>query len=259
MTAAPPAVFDSIAASYDDLWTCKPAGVLQRQAVWRQVDPLIERGHRVLDLGCGTGEDAVHFAGLGASVLALDVSSGMVARAREKGANAHVMRAEDVGKMQGAFGLISFDLILANFGVLNCVRDLSHLREPLSRLVRPNGHLAICLMGRFCLWESGYYGFQGKFRKAARRWFGETKASLGLKVFYPLVRQVRDALSPDFDLCTDTGIGVCVPPSFVPALPAGLLRTFGRIDQRIAGMVAARIVADHRLLVFQRRQARREV
>jgi len=255
MSATPLAAFDSIAASYDDQWTCTTAGVLQREAVWRRVDPLIERGHRVLDLGCGTGEDAVHFARLGASVLALDISSGMVARAREKGANAHVMRAEDVGKMQGAFGPISFDFILANFGVLNCVRDLSRLREPLSRLVRPNGHLAICLMGRFCLWESGYYWFQRKFRKAARRWFGETQASLGLKVYYPLVRQVRDALTPDFDLCTDTGIGVCVPPSFVPALPDGLLRAFGRIDQRIAGAKVARVVADHRLLVFRRRQA----
>ncbi len=254
MSAAPLAAFDSIAASYDERWTCTLAGVLQRQAVWRRVDPLIERGHRVLDLGCGTGEDARHFAALGASVLALDISSGMVSRARGKGINAHLMRAEDIGLMQG-----DFDMVLSNFGVLNCVRDLSRLRKPLSRLVRPNGHLAICLMGRFCLWESGYYGFQGKFRKAARRWFGETKASLGLKVYYPLVRQVRDALSPDFDLCTDTGIGLCVPPSFVPALPAGLLRAFDRIDQLIAGMGVARVVADHRLLVFERRQARREV
>ena len=247
MNATPLAAFDSIAASYDERWTYTGAGMLQRKAVWRQLDPIIQPGDRVLDLGCGTGEDALHFTKRDASVLAVDASSEMVAHARAKGVNAHVLRVEELARLGG-----TRDLVLSNFGVLNCVRNLAGLREPLACILRPNGFLAICLMGRFCLWEFCYYALRGQFRKAARRWSGATNASRGLRIYYPRVRQVCDALSPRFELCSDTGIGICVPPSFVPALPGGLLNTFGRIDQHIAANKIARITADHRLLVFRR-------
>lgn len=247
MNADPRAAFDSLAACYDARWTSTPAGTLQREAVWRHVDPLIERGDRVLDLGCGTGEDARHLTDLGASVTAVDSSPQMVLRAKGKGVEAQVMRAEEMGKLQGAY-----DLILSNFGVLNCVGNLSHLRAPLDEAMRPGGHLAICLMGRFCLWETAYYLACGKWEKAVRRWFGEATASLGLRVYYPMVREVLQALTPAFELLEDAGIGMCVPPSFVPPLASGFVRELGRIDRRCeTGLL--RIVADHRLLVFRRK------
>lgn len=40
----------------------------------------------VLDLGCGTGENALHLAGLGRKVLGIDASPTAIARAREKAA-----------------------------------------------------------------------------------------------------------------------------------------------------------------------------
>jgi ubiquinone/menaquinone biosynthesis C-methylase UbiE len=55
------AAFDRIAARYDEFWTCSPVGRLQREAVWRRLDKLFNDGDALLDLGCGTGEDAVHF------------------------------------------------------------------------------------------------------------------------------------------------------------------------------------------------------
>ena len=39
MTSAA-APFDAIAARYDELWTNTGAGRLQREAVWRKIDPL---------------------------------------------------------------------------------------------------------------------------------------------------------------------------------------------------------------------------
>jgi ubiquinone/menaquinone biosynthesis C-methylase UbiE len=247
VSASAGTAFDFLAAAYDERWTNAPAGRLQRQAVWQHVDPLIERGHRVLDIGCGTGEDALHYLNLGAAVSALDASSEMVARARDKGVNAHVLQVEDIARLCG-----TYDAMLSNFGVLNCVRDLSSLREPSARLLRTGGHWAICLMGRFCLWEFGYYSLRGQFSKATRRWLGTTTASLGLRVYYPLVRQVRDALRPHFELRLDAGIGLCVPPSFVPELPAGLLNGLDCIDRRIAANRFFRGAADHRLLVFRK-------
>jgi ubiquinone/menaquinone biosynthesis C-methylase UbiE len=241
------AYFDQVATRYDTVWTNSPVGRLQREAVWRHIDPLTRRGDRVLDIGCGTGEDALHLAQLGAQVLAVDVSSEMVRVARGKGVNARVLPIEGIQALA-----VAFDLVLSNFGGLNCVRDLSEIRQTLARLVRPEGRLAICLMGRFCLRESAHYAVRGQFRKAARRWQGETVTSSSLRVSYLTSKQVQRALSPGFDLVADVGVGVFVPPSFVEGTPARLIKALAKLDARMESSRIVRAIGDHRLFVFRR-------
>lgn len=239
--------FDTLAARYDEVWTNSDAGRLQRDAVWRQVDPLVRRGDHILDLGCGTGEDAVHFEALGGQVLALDVSPEMVRISRDKGVNARVAPIEGIHNFA-----VAFDLILSNFGGFNCLGDLATLGKTLERLVRPRGFLAICLMNRFCLWESAYYAVRGSFQKAVRRWSGAATTSAGLNLFYPSSKQVRLALTPGFELVTDVGVGVLVPPSFVGPVPHRLLNTLASVDAHIEGSRLGRMIGDHRLLIFRR-------
>jgi SAM-dependent methyltransferase len=244
---SPAAYFDRLAPRYDQAWSNAPAGRLQREAVWRHLDPLVAFADRILDLGCGTGEDAVHLSGLGAHVSAIDTSAEMVRAACAKGVNARQLRIEDTGGISGVY-----DLIFSNFGALNCVDDLATLRGPLARLLRPGGRLAICLMNRFCLWESVYYAMRAQFGKASRRWRGASVTSSGLRVYYPSLRTIKRAFAPSFRFVSATGIGVCVPPSFVEGLPAGLLNGLGSIDARIGPARIARAIGDHRLLVFVR-------
>ena len=72
------AAFDRVAPRYDELWTNTDVGRLQREAVWRHIDPLFRAGSRIVDLGCGTGADAVHLSGAGVHVSAFDASREMV-------------------------------------------------------------------------------------------------------------------------------------------------------------------------------------
>jgi cyclopropane fatty-acyl-phospholipid synthase-like methyltransferase len=51
----------------------------------------------ILDLGCGTGENALHLAALGRRVLGVDVSPTAIARAREKAATRGLPAAFVVG------------------------------------------------------------------------------------------------------------------------------------------------------------------
>src|ERR1700758_4470142 len=102
------AAFDVIAWRYDELWTCSPVGRLQRDAVWRCLDTLFQSGDELLDLGCGTGEDAIHLEALGAKVAAIDASPEMVRVARTRGVNASVLSIEDLAHIKGYFdGAIS--------------------------------------------------------------------------------------------------------------------------------------------------------
>ncbi len=240
------AAFDSVASRYDELWTQTETGRLQRRAVWRHVDPLFRPGESILDFGCGTGEDALHYASAGIRVSAFDVSPGMVRVARERGVDANVLAFEDLARLSG-----TWDGALSNFGALNCVRDCEVVRDPLARVIRAGGYLAICVIGRFCLRESLHFLGRGPFRKAARRWKGASRsASLDLEVFYPTVRQIRRALSPVFSLVRTAGIGVCVPPSYIAT--GDLLPKWDAIDRRIAHLPIFRALSDHRLLIFVR-------
>ena len=65
------AAFNRIAPQYDELWTYSSVGRLQRDTVWRRLDKLFNDGETLLDLGCGTGEDALHFMRRGMSVRPL--------------------------------------------------------------------------------------------------------------------------------------------------------------------------------------------
>jgi hypothetical protein len=170
----------------------------------------------------------------------------MVRRARAKGV------AATVGDISVATG--SFDGVLSNFAALNCVADPGSLREPLSSLVRRDGHLALCMFGKFCAWETLWYGLQFDWQRATRRWGAMTHSkSLGIDVYYPSVAEVSAALAPDFVLLRSVGIGLLTPPSYVRWIPGEAVRAMGAFDRGLTLVPGLRSLCDHQLLVFQRR------
>src|SRR5580658_6475991 len=95
--------FDRLAAEYQNLWTDKPAGRLQREAVWRHAANLFPANTQALDLGCGTGDDACRLAARGVQVTGIDASAEMVRIARSRGVDARLCPIEKVGEMGGRF------------------------------------------------------------------------------------------------------------------------------------------------------------
>ncbi|HLH41741.1 MAG TPA: class I SAM-dependent methyltransferase [Bryobacteraceae bacterium] len=186
------APFDSLAAQYRRLWSDAPAGRFQRSQVWRHIGALFQPGDRVLDLGCGIGDDALRFAARGVRVFAIDASKEMVEAARARGVDARLLALENLDRLEGAYsGAIS------NFGVLNCVPDLPALSSQLARLVRPEGPLALCVMGRFAPLD---------WRHALSRWSGRANWR-GIPVYYRSCRQMRAAFASDFAFRKRVSIG----------------------------------------------------
>jgi ubiquinone/menaquinone biosynthesis C-methylase UbiE len=246
MTAA---AFDTLATRYDELWTHSAVGRSQRSAVWRTVDRLFQAGDKILDLGCGTGEDALHLMSAGMQVSAIDSSSEMVRVARNRGVNANVLPIELIGEIDG-----QFDGVLSDFGALNCVPDMGLLRAALARLVRPGGYLVVCLIGRFCGWETGCYLLRGQPRKAIRRWNGKSvSSSLGVTVHYPSLKRTHDAFAPEFTLLRWSGVGLFVPPSYIGGLSPATIAVLDSLDRHTSHLPLLRAAADHRLFTFVRR------
>jgi SAM-dependent methyltransferase len=181
-------------------------------------------------------------------VTAIDSSQGMVSVARRRGIDAAVRRIEDLQLVEGMF-----DGAISNFGPLNCVRDLRPVAKQLARLVRSGGFLVFSVIGRFCLWETLYYLVRGDVRRAIRRWGGEsTMSSDKVPVFYPSVSEIRTAFAPEFRLVYFTGIGCCIPPSYVKGIGERQLEILETVDRTIAGLPLLRALSDHRLLILRR-------
>jgi SAM-dependent methyltransferase len=241
------APFDAVAQRYESLWSNAPAGRHQRESVWRRIDPLFGAGDRVLDIGCGTGDDAVHLAARGIRVTAIDESPEMVAIARGRGVDARVMRVQQLADMRE-----SFDGVLSNFAVLNCAGSLAAVAEALSARVVRGGQAALCLFGKCCAWEIAWHLSRGDPEKAFRRFRPQTAAAtLGVRVSYPGAGPVARAFAPWFRLVSWEGIGLAVPPSYVPVSHDAAAR-LASIDRRLAHLPLLRALADHRLYIFER-------
>ena len=188
--------FDQIAPSYAQLWSDTAKGRAQREQVWREVDRLFQSGDRILDLGCGTGDDAVHLMQGGVTVVALDESTAMVQAAVGRGVDARVLNIEHLSEIEGVF-----DGALSNFGALNCVEDLRSVSEGLARLVKPGGMVALCVLSRIHPGEWLSNPLRGWKRVRGRA------SWRGLTIYYRSVSQISRAFSEQFALASSHVIG----------------------------------------------------
>jgi demethylmenaquinone methyltransferase / 2-methoxy-6-polyprenyl-1,4-benzoquinol methylase len=134
-------MFDDIVDRYDLVNDVMSLGL---DRWWRRATADSVRaapGDRVLDLGCGTGMLARRVASVsGASVIGVDVSDGMLRRARRT-------VGDFVGLVQGsAFALPfadrAFTGVVSGF-VLRNLDDLPAALAEMARVVRPGGRIAL--------------------------------------------------------------------------------------------------------------------
>jgi len=257
------AAFDLLAAGYDQNFTESLIGRAQRNAVWEVLTHTFEVNDNILELNCGTGEDAAFMAGRGISVFACDASPQMIARAEQRLcrqtsllpiAFCH-LPTERIGELRPE---TLFDGVFSNFSGLNCVEDLGAVALSLSNLVKPGGRLLLCFSTRYCLIEIVYYLIRGQGEKAWRRCKGYTVATLAnqqLPVYYPTLRQIRDRFAPHFTLRAYRGIGVAVPPSYCgnwARRHRAAFRMLCRLEGILSAVPILRVTGDHVLLCFEK-------
>jgi SAM-dependent methyltransferase len=255
--------FDNLAPSYDDMFTRSLIGRAQRNAVWHLLAKVFTSSDRILELNCGTGEDAVFLSRRGVSVLACDASERMVEVARhrvlleslEEKVQVKQLPIEHLGTLSQ---FPQFDGVLSNFSGLNCVTDLVTMARQLAPLVKPGAPIVLCLCTRFSLFEIIWFLLRRRPRKAFRRTSGRALARLGdfdIQVQYPTLRELRRIFSIDFELRSCRGVGIFVPPSYAESWARKNPKILGileSIDRLVCDLPGLRVIGDHFLVCFER-------
>jgi ubiquinone/menaquinone biosynthesis C-methylase UbiE len=250
-----PGAFDSIAGSYDGHFSSTLLGRYLRQRVWARLGEHFHTGDTVLELACGTGEDALWMAGKGMRVVATDGSAGMlrVASRKTNGAEHNGQSSaislvrltlQQVMAGQSPFKPETFNGVLSDFGGLNTVDKWALLAARLSAVMKRGGKLILVPMGPMCPWEIGWHLTHLDIRRAMRRFRPPAEGWIGdslIPIWYPSARQLRRDLSPWFTHVSTESLGLWLPPTYLtgplPRWPLllRLLDYLERITARITG------------------------
>lgn len=268
------AAFNRVATGYDA--TYGPGG--NRMMRWLRRENLatlqatFPPGSRLLEIGCGTGEEALHLARAGYTILATDISPAMVAqtaaKARAAGLEARLSALVLPGGGLGALRPSArFDGAFASFGSLNCEPALSQLAAALARLLRPGSAFVCSVMARWCPFELIWFLLHGQprtaFRRLSRRWgtaavAGANGVRATVPVRYFSASDIAAGFAPDFNLEYTGSLALFLPPPYLADLyrrhPA-LFAVLEQCDKRWRGRWPWRNLGDHICLILRRREA----
>jgi len=134
--------FDIAAKFYDHSFTNTKIGRLQRNRVWKYLDKVLpnNKALSILELNCGTGEDALYFAKKGHQTQVFDLANPVL----------------NVDK--------KYDLIFSNFGGLNCIskNELKNLANFFKKYLTKNGQCIFVIMPPKTIIEKWYRWYKNE-------------------------------------------------------------------------------------------------
>jgi SAM-dependent methyltransferase len=251
--------FDAIAGTYDSLFTATTIGAMMRRAVWARCAARFAPGSQVLEMNCGTGEDALWLTHRGVHVLATDASPAMLRLAQSKlaaspgsaSARFHLLPWEELMALDDG----PFDGVLSNFGGLNCVGDLRGAARSLAAKLRPGATAILCIMGPAVPWEWAWFLAQRNPAAAFRRLRRGGATWSGTTIHYPSIAETRRAFAPEFRVLRASAIGALLPPPYTEKRMSRYPRVIAaldRVERSAETLWPLPLLADHYLLEFER-------
>lgn len=215
--------FDHIATNYNHEFTHSVIGQAQRKQVHRFFGQVLRDKKKcdILELNCGTGEDAAWLMEQGHRVYATDISEEMIAVASERlGSYANVTTAVlDIRNLSTLDR--KFDIVFSDFGGLNCLSpaDMKKLSVDVYKQMKPESMLAFVVMGRKCWWERLYFILKGSLIKAFRRTSKQSVKSnvdgVHVDTWYYSPKELKKIFQPGFMVVRVKPVGLFIPPSYL--------------------------------------------
>ncbi len=257
-----PQPFDTYAATYDDHFTRSMIGSAQRAQVRKLLNRFLTTGMKnILEVNCGTGEDAIWLACKGYAVTATDSSEGMLRTAENKTQNSSVQLAQVASQNIATLQPQTFDLVFSNFGGLNCLdpEELQQFCTGCDQLQKKDGLVALVIMGTHCRWERWYYRLKKEPATAQRRKNGNgvpTRINdVDFRTWYYAPSEIAQLFAESYKTLLVRPIGLFVPPSYLEGFFKKypfLLRVLVVLDRLFARFAFQADKADHFFILLQK-------
>jgi len=223
-----------------------------------------EAGH-LLDMGCGTGLDAVYLASHGYFVTAMDWSPEMAGRARQRASQSNLadrVEVKNLGVHQlEEFQPESFDAAYSDLGPLNCVMNIDETAHSIAKILKPQGMIIATVIGRICPWEWFFYIAKGRWKRASLRLNrGLVSVPLNNRRVWMRYYSPRDFKNiferSGFELVSRRTLGLFVPPPYAIKYAGRhprLINTLQAMDDSLGHWPILREWGDHFLLVMRKK------
>jgi SAM-dependent methyltransferase len=196
--------YDRAAAQYDSQVDGVTDNVRLRDVFRKRVSVIAGSGAKILDFGCGTGTDAAWYASHGHSVIAYDISAGMLDVLRNSCAGA--IKAGQIlpvaGELPDLLAVLDrigpVAAIAADLAVLNHLRDLRELFQALAPRVTSNGVVLASILNPF-YWHSIASGWWWKGMPRSL-WTGCITMKGAVTTHRHYLRHIRRMAEPRFAL-----------------------------------------------------------
>jgi SAM-dependent methyltransferase len=195
-----------------------------RKQVYEHVARYMKPASTILELNAGTGIDAKYFSSRGHSVLATDLSDGMITELQRKNLDARQLSYENINQVGK-----KFDYVFSNFGGLNCIDDLGKVTTHLPEVLKPNGLVTFVIMPKVCPWELASFTFR-RLKK------GGVMAHIDgeyFRTWYFSLSDIKKAFGDKFELIETQGLAALSPPPHKTDLKLyTFLRKFDKVFNR---------------------------
>ena len=258
--------FDSAADEYDFTISRNFINTWIRKTSIQELLRLSRREDVILEIGCGTGAEAIEISKSVKGIVATDISERMleifqkkilakklalrIIPARAKASE--ISRIEDLlpnGKVRIAY---SFN------GALNCEPDIDRVPGELARIIEPEGYFVCSIRNTMCLPESLSHALALQFDKMGSRKQQPLMVSVGgldIPSYYSPPSKFSETFKPYFRLRRLVGLPSFLPPAYLNDYYMKF-RSFTtmleKFETRLADHFPFNRLGDQTLFIFQR-------
>jgi SAM-dependent methyltransferase len=259
--------FDSASEEYDFTISHNYINTWIRKRSVSELLSVARPEDRLIEVGCGTGAEALEIVSHVSLIVATDISEKMLQILRKKIAAKHLShkiipfqaRAAEIGKVVQVLDGRRADAAYSFNGALNCEPYLTEFAEALSSVLIPGGYFVCSVRNPLCLTEALSHAAVLQFDRMAPRKNQPVMVSVGgidIPAFYYSPSTFARFFRSRFHLKSVIGLPTLLPPAYlndyyVKFRKAGAV--LERLESALSNSFPFNRLGDQTLFIFQNR------